>query len=288
MKILSEPQIISGFLCVSPVDDLPALTHCGEALCSAGHWLKPHTHPGFEFLYLSRGCASWRAGGETTRQGMGDLYVAYPGEKHGTGPERNPENYHLWVGLRLEEFGGDAAKLAARLRRARVRLLTDCQEVEPLLRGLMRQMVARRPRRTEAALAYARALVTLLLQRLDTAETGAGKTEGSAPYSHAVQKAVDYLQQNLHDRIPLADLAAVAAARSVPHFCTQFRREVGVTPAACHLRLRLHAAREALRQPACGITEAAMQHGFSSSQHFSTQFRRAFGVTPRAWQRRSG
>ncbi len=113
-------------------------------------------------------------------------------------------------------------------------------------------------------------------------------TKPHLPYSYGVQKAVSYLQQNLQERLPLTDLAAVATARSVPHFCTQFRREVGMTPAAYHLQLRLEAAREALRQPTYDVTTVAMAYGFSSSQHFSTQFKRAFKVSPKAWRVSAG
>lgn len=288
MKVLRDPQIISGFVFEQPVDELPELTHCGEALCCEGHYRGPHAHPAFEFLYLSRGRATWRAHGETSVQNMGDLYIAYPGEKHSTGPKRNPENHHLWMGVDLDKLGREGQRLAARLRSEQPRLLTGCDEVEPVMRGLMRQVVAHRARRTEAIVAGLKLFTMLLEQRLDE---GAARSAGQPPaaprlpYSHAVQKAMDYLQQNLERRLPLADLAAVATARSVPHFCTQFRREVGQTPAAYHLQLRLNAAREALRQPAIDVTMAAQQYGFSSSQHFSTQFRRAFGVTPRGWQR---
>ncbi len=291
MRVLRDPQIISGFVFEQPVDELPELTHCGEALCCEGHYRGPHAHPVFEFLYLSRGRCTWRAHGETTVQQMGDLYIAHPGEKHGTGPKRNPENHHLWMGVDIGRLGRDGARLAARLRAERPRLVTGCDELEPVLRGLMRQVVAQRARRTEAILAGLRLFITLLEQRLDASDATTGEAAPAArrlPYSHAVQKAVDYLQQNLERRLPLTDLAAVATARSVPHFCTQFRREVGLTPAAYHLQLRLHAARAALRQPAIDVTMAAQQYGFSSSQHFSTQFRRAFGITPRGWRQGVG
>lgn len=284
MKVLRDPQIISGFICENPVDELPELTHCGEALCCAGHHRGPHAHPVFEFLYLSRGRATWRTQDETAVQNMGDLYLAYPGEKHGTGPRRNPENQHLWIGVDLDKLGREGRRLAARLRAERPRLVPGCQEVEPVLRTLVRQVVAARARRTEVILSCLRLFITLLEQRLDAAAGTGGASAPRLPYSHGVQKAVDYLHQNLQRRLPLADLAGVATARSIPHFCTRFRREVGLTPAACHLQLRLTAAREALRQPTIDVTTAAQQYGFSSSQHFSTQFKQAFGVTPRAWQ----
>jgi AraC-like DNA-binding protein len=283
MKVLRDPQIISGFVYESPVDDLPALTHCGEALCCRGHHRKPHSHAGFEFLYLARGRATWKADGIVTTQGMGDVYVAYPHEKHGTGPVPNPENHHLWLGLKLDRFGPEATRLASELRRARIRSLTGCPEVEPVLRGLVAQVVANHPDRRAAIEAYVALFITLVRQRLHAGERKI-PAPTALPYSSAVHRAVTYMEQQLDRRIPLRDLAAMATARSVPHFCTQFRREVGVSPAAYHLQLRLDAARLTLRQPGFDVTKAALQHGFSSSQHFSTLFRRAYGVTPREWR----
>ena len=284
MKVLRDPQIISGYVYEHPVDDLPALTHCGEALCCRGHHLKPHSHPGFEFLYLARGKASWRAGGEVTPQAMGDVYLTYPHEKHGTGSTGNPENHHLWVGLKLDQLGPNARRLAAELRRREVRTLSSCPEVEPVLRGLVAQVVAHHPDRRATILAYLELFIALVAQRLHAGE-GRAPVPTALPYSYAVQRAVAYMEQHLDRRIPLRDLASMATARSVPHFCTQFRREVGVSPAAHHLQRRLDAARLALRQPNFDVTKAALQHGFSSSQHFSTLFRRAYGVTPREWRR---
>jgi AraC family transcriptional regulator len=92
------------------------------------------------------------------------------------------------------------------------------------------------------------------------------------------------MRQNLDRRIPLRDFASIAGMRNVPHFCAQFHREVGASPAGYHLHMRLEAAREALRQPGTEIVTAALHFGFSSSQHFSTLFRRSFGVTPRLWK----
>lgn len=284
MKVLRDPQIISGFLYDRPVDDRPELTHCGEALCCQGHYRGPHSHPVFEFLYLARGRATWRAAGEVSTQAMGDLYIAHPGEKHGTGPVPNPENHHLWLGLDLPKLGATGRKLASELSAGPVRLLTGCPEVEPVLRGLVAQIVAQQPDRSRAVAAYLELFVTLVRQRLHGGERRGSPT--ALPYSYAVQRAVTFMQQQLDRRLPLRDIAAMATARSIPHFCAQFTREVGVSPAAYHLQLRLDAARLALRQPDFDITKVALQHGFSSSQHFSTVFRRAYGVTPREWRKK--
>ena len=152
-----------------------------------------------------------------------------------------------------------------------------------MLRGLVAQVVANQPERRQAISAYLELFITLVMQRLHAGERNASAPT-ALPYSYAVQRAVAYMEQQLDRRLPLRDLAAMATARSVPHFCAQFRREVGVSPAAYHLQLRLDAARLTLRQPGFDVTKTAQLHGFSSSQHFSTLFRRAYGVTPREWR----
>jgi transcriptional regulator GlxA family with amidase domain len=106
----------------------------------------------------------------------------------------------------------------------------------------------------------------------------------SLPYSPAIERVMAYMARNLDRRLPLAELAGAAMVRTPTHFCAQFRREVGITPAVYHMRLRLEAAREALRRPQAEITRVAMQFGFSSSQHFSDLFRRTYEMTPREWK----
>lgn len=287
MQVLREPQIVSGFVYEKPVDDLPELTHCGEALCCEGHQLKPHRHRGYEFLYLLRGRATWRSRGQTVEQHSGDLYIAYPGELHRTGAVPNPENQHLWVGLDIAKLGPHGRRLHEKLQRERPHLLAGCGEIETVLRGVLRQVISMRARRTEAILAGLSLLMELIEQRWEDLEGGSAGLSSEVshlPYSYGVEKAVAYLHANLESRLPLADIAGIATARSIPHFCTQFRREVGVAPAAYHLQLRLEAARDALRQPVYDVTAVALQFGFSSSQHFSTQFRRMFGQTPSEWR----
>jgi AraC-like DNA-binding protein len=284
MQVLRDPQIISGFIYEDPVTELPAITHCGEALCCRGHARPPHSHKGFEFLYLSRGTAHWQAAGNAYTQRMGDVYIAHPNEVHATGPRTNPENLHIWLGLRLESFGPGGERLARQIQKAQVRILPDCHEVEPLLRAIIGQVVTTRRQRAQVVRALIDAFIALLEQRLAYAQDPAYQSARALPYSPAVQKALAYMKRRLDHRLPLQDLAGAATARSVPHFCSQFHREVGVSPAAYHMLMRLEAGREMLRQPAFDITTVAMQSGFSSSQHFSTLFKRAFGVTPRIWK----
>ncbi len=236
-------------------------------------------------MYLSRGTASYRAAGKGYVQRMGEIFIAYPHELHSTGP--NPENRHVWLGLCLDNIGPAGERLARQILQTGARVLPGCQEIAPLMHAIISQVVTMRHERAQVVRALIDALVALLKQRLDCSQDSSYQTFRVLPYSPGVQRALVYMGQRIDHRLPLRDLARAAMARSVPNFCSQFRREVGVTPAAYHVSMRLEAASEMLRQPAFDITNAAMQSGFSSSQHFSTLFKRAFGVTPRIWKTRA-
>jgi transcriptional regulator GlxA family with amidase domain len=162
--------------------------------------------------------------------------------------------------------------------------LTQCHEVEGVLRGIYAQMVTARPLRDRVILQYLRTFIRLLEQRLNQPES-APVVVPVGPYSSSTAKALVFLRENLDRRVTIRELAERAGGGSVTRFCARFRRELRVAPGAHHLRLRLDAARQALRQPESRVTHVAMRYGFSSSQHFSTAFRRMFGVTPRNWQR---
>jgi AraC-like DNA-binding protein len=217
---------------------------------------------------------------------MGDLFIAHPQEPHRTGPKPNPENRHLWLGLRLSMLGLEAAGLAKKIQRRHIRLLPGCQEAEPLLNAIISQIMTLRPRRAEVIASLLHSFVCMVAQRVALAVAGDDATllKPALPYSFAVQKAIAYMRKNLDRRLPLRELAAASTLRNASHLCTLFRREVGVTPGAYHIQLRLDAAREALRQPSVTITFVALQYGFSSSQHFSALFRDAFNLTPRQWK----
>jgi AraC-like DNA-binding protein len=282
METFRDPGIITGFCYERPLKGLPSLTHCGEAQCARDHSLKWHQHRGFEFLYLSRGDYSWQVGRQTFHQGMGDIFVAYPGESHRSASRSHPETHHLWIGLCLDGLGAEGARLARQLRASRPRLLGHCHETEPILRGIVCQVTGRQSRRNETVQAYLRVLISLIEQRLASGMKPSSAAE-DVPYSYPIQKAVGYMRENLDRRLPVQDVARVAGC-GISQFCARFGREVGLSPAAYHLQLRLNAAREALGQRDSSIQMVAMEYGFSSSQHFSAVFGRAFKITPRQCQ----
>ena len=100
-----------------------------------------------------------------------------------------------------------------------------------------------------------------------------------APHIEARVRA--HIQMHLSEKLPLADLAAVAGV-STSHFAKAFRRSVGETPHRFLVRQRLEHACALLRAGggAMSLGEAAWQAGFSSQSHFTRCFRACYGSTP--------
>ncbi|MEN7528430.1 MULTISPECIES: AraC family transcriptional regulator [unclassified Cupriavidus] len=91
------------------------------------------------------------------------------------------------------------------------------------------------------------------------------------------------LQSRHDDRLPLAELAAVAGL-SRYQLIRQFRAQFGMTPHAYQLDIRINRARHLLRQ-GDAPADVAQQLGFADQSHFHRAFRQRVAMTPGAYQR---
>ena len=80
-------------------------------------------------------------------------------------------------------------------------------------------------------------------------------------------------------------IGAMAArqGRSTDGFIRAFRRQVGMTPAAYRLALRLASARAQLKR-GDAVADVAYAGSFADQSHFGRLFRRAYGATPAAYR----
>jgi transcriptional regulator GlxA family with amidase domain len=106
--------------------------------------------------------------------------------------------------------------------------------------------------------------------------------EASVAQPAMLRRATDFIQENAHTDIGLAEIAAVVGVtpRSVQYM---FRRHLETTPLEYLRRVRLYRAHRDLKaaDPTRDtVTAIAGRWGFSHAGRFSMAYKQAFGTAP--------
>jgi AraC family transcriptional regulator of arabinose operon len=92
-----------------------------------------------------------------------------------------------------------------------------------------------------------------------------------------------YVDASYHLPLTLEDLAR-RAHMSIPHLCSQFRRNFSTSVMAYVIGQRLQQAAYLLRDQNLRVTDVARQVGYDDLFYFSKLFRGRFGVSPRQFR----
>jgi len=97
--------------------------------------------------------------------------------------------------------------------------------------------------------------------------------------SPKLAEIIGLMERTIEDPLDVAELAARVgiSARQVERL---FGEQVGTSPKAFYLQLRLAKARTLLRQTLNSIRTVALECGFVSTSHFCHAYKRVFGVAP--------
>ena len=102
------------------------------------------------------------------------------------------------------------------------------------------------------------------------------------PYQE-LKEVVDYVLQHHAERIDVAELASVAHL-SVSQFDRKFKGVFQITPQQFVIRVRVHAASQALASTDLSISQIAQAAGFYDQSYFTKKFRDSMGMTPSAYR----
>jgi transcriptional regulator GlxA family with amidase domain len=94
-------------------------------------------------------------------------------------------------------------------------------------------------------------------------------------------RAIGVMQTRLEEPLPLSEVAARSGV-SVRTLQARFRAQLGQSPHAYYLDLRLSAAKRMLEQSTSSVAEVSTTHGFGSASAFARGFRQRFGISPLA------
>lgn len=94
--------------------------------------------------------------------------------------------------------------------------------------------------------------------------------------------AVDYIKNNLHQKLSIDSIAKLAYV-SKSNFFKMFKDELGTSPNEFILQERINRAKELLASQN-SIKETAYQTGFSDTNYFTRVFKQLVGITPKNFQ----
>jgi AraC-like DNA-binding protein len=236
----------------------------------------PHFHEGYCLGVIEAGALGFRYMGENVVAPAGAVNLAVPGEVHtGQAADEAGWMYRMFY-LDADLVASVASQMAGRkapMPFIRPGVLFDAGLARMIHRLHRRMQDPRMPiLEKEAGLL---AVLTRLLGRYGRPRTtipDAGREPG------AVDTARDYMHA-CHDRdISIRELAAITGL-SPYHFIRVFSGQVGLTPHAYLIQVRVHQARRRLlagEAPA----QAAVSVGFYDQSHLTRHFKRILGVTP--------
>lgn len=264
----------------------PAMPYV-ESRCASdsGAAYLPHTHPTLSIGAVDGGHSLFGTGTESVRLAPGDVVVIPAGQVHACNPEPDArwsyQMLHLdpaWVGAMLALRG--VAMLPAALARVRV---TSAPDTYAGLCRLNDVLFSAAPQATkEAALG---GFVAALLGGADQRQAVRAPRQPVTPEDR-LAGLVAHLHAHHAEPLPLAELAR-GAGMSRYQLIRAFRADLGMTPHAYQLDLRINHARQLLRAGGA-LAEIAQVLGFSDQSHFQRAFKQRVALTPRSYQRRSG
>lgn len=94
-----------------------------------------------------------------------------------------------------------------------------------------------------------------------------------------LQKAINYIEDNLKRNVELEQIAKVAGY-SIPHFYRIFSAIIGCSVKEYMRKRKLSNAIFDLVTSNCSITEIAFEYGFQSHEAFTRSFKSVYGVPP--------
>ena len=100
-------------------------------------------------------------------------------------------------------------------------------------------------------------------------------------YISDIQKAIDYIEENLEEKINYENIAKQIGMSSY-YFHRMFSAIIGVSPTEYIRNRRLTCAAEDLTRNNCNILDVALKYRFESNEAFTRAFTKFHGVSPKA------
>ena len=230
----------------------------------------------FQVVYLTSG-SGWFDSDATGRVDVeaGDMFILFPGVRHAYRPRPETGWHEYWVGFsgeharRLWNCGLFSPSRAIHQIGLNHEIIADYEQIV----GLCRQQ-------TPGFQIRLGALVLQLLAHVHAIETASRTNAGDRTI---VEAARAIMQEHVDEGVTVEEIARRGGV-GYTRLLSIFRQYTGLTPYQYYLQLRIHRARELLRQPGVTVKEVSARMNFENQYYFSRLFKKKTGMTPSDWQ----
>lgn len=252
-------------------------------------YLPVHNHgDALEICYLARGRQNYSVGNEDFEVRGGDIFVAYPGESHGSGTSPEEKGALYWLVLRrpageagyLGLGGEESVELFRCLESLPCRLFRGSVSCRELLQEIVRRYFSEDTLMTRIILENL--LVSFLLEVIRCSGD-----RGRRCCSRGIESVLEHIEENLDEPCSLEALAE-RCNLSLSRFKHLFKEETGISPMEYVNRRKIDKAVSMLTDSGMSVKDIAYSLGFSSPSYFSTVFRQYKGYAPAMHRRLSG
>lgn len=243
--------------------------------CWDGHNFANHLHDGYVLWLNSEAGEHFSLQGCSDILPQGSIAIIEPGIIHANRP-CSPEKRHLRSFYFSEKFYHDLHGKISGGERA-VPLLQTCVIKDPLLWSAcidLHNLLFG----SKDLLQIESATVTVFAGLLHHRGNRDYQSEFGYKNESRIQTVIDFFHDNISGQFSLNELAELVHCGSY-HLIRLFRQQVGMSPHAYLVQLRLEHARMMLERGE-SIAEAALSSGFSDQSHLTRKFKLRFGVTP--------
>ncbi len=260
--------------------NIPALHMMGHAdFHNASTKLEPHFHCNMEFVVIMNGRQQYVVDNKHYMLYRGDIFMTYPYENHGNGNRPQEVCEFIWFQFDLssaKDFLGLSPRygqyLFQQLLNYRHRTKKACPKELSLLLQAFQCLSSSRIQ--EQILGYS-CFLQFVMNNICTDDIPMIREL----YSPDIQEALTYIHAHLTEDLSIERISQFCGL-SPSRFKAKFKEELGITPHAYIISLKIDTSKVLLKNPDASVTDIAFRLNFASSNYFASVFKKHTGYTP--------
>ena len=247
------------------------LEMAGLVHCPKGWKGKAHSHPFWEFVFISSGEGEMKFKNRACPMKKNELFLIPPLESHqfvNTGREK-VEN--LYVGFAFEIQSQPALEGPQRLEPLGDSLIAGLRDLTDSFKGA----------RPHSGYRNQALIFEVIYRVLDLIQNDSELSRNFPLDKDGIiaAKARKFLESNVHKTISVEEVAAKFFL-SPHYFSKKFKAETGFGIKEYHNRARMDMALELLKDPLLSVSDVAGKLGFNNANYFTNKFREHFHASP--------